>query len=96
MDFKTAAAPEGWEGRLVPFAPPGAEPGRGWCLERHDLAAAKLAAGRIKDYEFVGALLDAGLIEKSILDERVASLPRPRVPAAFLNKARNWLKSRPS
>ena len=96
VDFKTAAAPEGWEGRLVPFAPPGDAPGRGWCLERHDLAAAKLAAGRIKDYEFVGALLDAGLIEKSILDERVASLPRPRVPAAFLNKARNWLKSRPS
>lgn len=27
VDFKTAAAPEGWEQRLVPFAPPGAEPG---------------------------------------------------------------------
>jgi hypothetical protein len=30
------------------------------CLEPHDLAAAKLAAGREKDYEFVTALLEPG------------------------------------
>jgi hypothetical protein len=27
VDFKTATAPEGWEQRLVAFAPPGASPG---------------------------------------------------------------------
>jgi hypothetical protein len=63
VDFRTAIAPTGWQERLVSFATPGCGGGRGWCLERHDLAAAKLAAGRQKDYEFVEALLDAGLLD---------------------------------
>lgn len=91
VDFNTAAAPDGWPERLVAFDPPGAEPGRGWCLEPHDLAAAKLAAGRVKDYEFVKALLDAGLIQKSILAERIGALPRSRVVPAMLNRAQKWL-----
>jgi len=55
------------DGLKVLFGPPGAHPGRGWCLEPRDLAAAKLAAGRTKDYEFVGALLDAGLLDGAAL-----------------------------
>ena len=61
------------------FEPPGAQPGRGLCLEPHDLAASKLVAGRIKDFEFVDALLRAGLIE------------RARVPAAKFARARAWV-----
>ena len=95
VDFRTAAAPAGWEQRLVPFDPPGADPGRGWCLEAHDLAAAKLAAGRIKDYEFVGALLETGLIDKSTLLARVTLIPRSRVLPANLIKAMKWLNGRP-
>lgn len=91
VDFATATAPDGWEERLVAFEPAGAEPGRGLCLEPHDLAAAKLVAGRIKDFEFVGALLRAGLIERVTLAERVERLPRARVPAAFLARARAWV-----
>lgn len=90
VDFATATAPEGWEDRLIAFEPPGAQPGRGMCLEPHDLAASKLAAGRIKDLEFVDALLRAGLIEPAILRERVDLLPRARVPAAALGRARGW------
>jgi hypothetical protein len=46
VDFRTAVAPAGWEDRLVVFHTPGSEEGRGLCLEPHDLAASKLAAGR--------------------------------------------------
>lgn len=92
VDFRTAVAPEGWRQRLVTFDPPGAEPGRGMCLDAHDLAAAKLAAGRVKDFEFVGALLEAGLIDRSTVLARVELLPRDRVPPTVLRKAINWLQ----
>jgi hypothetical protein len=94
VDFRTAIAPAGWQERLVAFATPGCGDGRGWCLERHDLAAAKLAAGRQKDYEFVEALLDAGLLDLAAIAERLELLPRDRVLPGFLVKARAWAKSR--
>lgn len=93
VDFSTAVVPGGWEERLVPFEPPGAQPGRGLCLEPHDLAASKLVAGRIKDFEFVDALLRAGLLERSILIERVNGLPRTRVPPAAIARAMTWLRT---
>ena len=92
VEFSTATPPEGWEIRLIAFEPPGAEPGRGLCLERHDLAASKLAAGRVKDLEFVDALLRAGLLERAVLAERVEQLPRARVSAAFLARANAWVR----
>jgi hypothetical protein len=95
VDFTTAIVPDGWRDRLIQFEPPGAEPGRGWCLEPHDLAAAKLAAGRTKDYEFVDALLRAGLLDRDVVAERVQQLPRHRVLPAYLRKARAWLATRP-
>ena len=94
VDFQTAVPPEGWRERLVRFDPPGAVPGRGWCLDAHDLAASKLAAGRIKDFEFVGACLDHGLLNAEVLTQRIEMLPRDRVPHATLSKARSWLATR--
>jgi hypothetical protein len=94
VDFRTAIAPAGWQERLVSFAPAGSGAGRGRCLERHDLAAAKLAAGRLKDYEFVGALLDAGLLDLTVLTERLELLPRDRVLPGYLAEARAWVKAR--
>jgi len=94
VDFRTAIAPTGWQERLVSFATPGCGDGRGWCLERHDLAAAKLAAGRQKDYEFVEALLGAGLLDLAAIVERLELLPRDRVLPGFLMKARAWATSR--
>lgn len=43
-----AKLPEGWEGRLVRFENQSSQPGRGLCLEPHDLVASKLAANRDK------------------------------------------------
>jgi hypothetical protein len=96
VDFGTAIVPTGWKERLVSFATEACGDGRGWCLERHDLAAAKLAAGRQKDYEFVGALLDAGLLDLAVVAERLELLPRDRALPAYLAKARAWVKGRPA
>lgn len=74
---ETAVLPAGWDGRLLRVEGPGTSGGVGLCLEPHDLAASKLAAGREKDRAFVEALLGHGLVDPSILGERVAGLPLP-------------------
>ena len=74
-DVTTATLPDGWQDRLVPFAPPVAQGATGWCLEPHDLAVSKLFAGRDKDREFVAALLDGGLIDVGVLRSRALVLP---------------------
>ncbi len=94
VDLSTAVVPAGWRERLVLFETEGTQPGRGWCLERHDLAVSKLVAGRAKDYEFVDALLDAGLLDMEVLQQRFDVLPRDRVIPAFAAKAERWLQSR--
>lgn len=94
VDFTTAIVPDGWWERLVRFETAGSGDGRGWCLEPHDLAAAKLAAGRDKDSEFVAALLDAELIDLEMLAERVDQLPRDRVLPGFRERARRFIEAR--
>jgi hypothetical protein len=94
VDFGTVIAPYGWKTRLVRFDPPGAKPGCGWCLEVYDLAASKLAAGRVKDYEFVGALLNVHLIDAPNLLARVSLLPKDRLSPAYLSKAIAWINQR--
>jgi hypothetical protein len=61
--------PEGWETRLKQF-----HAGRvtAFCLEVHDLLASKLAAGRLKDLEFVGALLKLRIGKTALLRRRIA------------------------
>ena len=45
------------------------------CLETHDLVLAKLAANRQRDWDFATDALRAGLVEPSVLLERVGNLP---------------------
>jgi len=75
VDVTTATLPGGWRERLVPFAPAAANGATGFCLESHDLVLSKLVAGRMKDYEFVTALLDAGLVQIDVLHHRAPLLP---------------------
>lgn len=91
---ETAKLPAGWEDRLVPFDAPGMIPGRCHCLDPHDLAASKLVAGRIKDFEFVGALLDRKLLSPWLLLERLEQIPRHEVPARRLSHAAKWVDKR--
>jgi len=53
---ETAVLPAGWEWRLVPVRGQMTNGNTGWCLEVHDLAVSKLAAGRPKDLAYVASL----------------------------------------
>jgi hypothetical protein len=75
VSISTADLPTGWQQRLVEFRGPSTAPGTGWCLEPHDLALAKLSAGREKDMPYVAALIDAGLVSVATLRERLTSMP---------------------
>lgn len=54
---ETAHLPAGWENRLLRISSENTGGAIGWCLDVHDLAYSKLAAGRPKDLEFVRNLL---------------------------------------
>lgn len=71
----TAVLPEGWETRLVKIQNQNTDLKIGYCLEPHDLAASKLAAGRPKDWDFVAAMLRHCLIDATTLTSRLATLP---------------------
>jgi len=64
---ETAILPVGWEQRLVEFPVNDSVGTMGLCLEKHDLAFSKLAAGREKDMEFVRELLKHRLINRGKL-----------------------------
>ena len=75
VSVSTATLPAGWRDRIVVLESQSTRPGRGLCLEPHDLVASKLFAGREKDFSFATALLDCGLIDAATLRERADALP---------------------
>jgi hypothetical protein len=75
VDETTAVLPYGWRDRLVRVESPGTMGAVGWCLEPHDLAVSKLAAGRAKDCAYVDAMLARGLISKQTLLDRLDATP---------------------
>jgi hypothetical protein len=89
VGLETASLPRGWRRRLVVLDTSGTAPGRGLCLERHDLVASKLAAGRPKDYEFAEALVAVGLINLATLKRRIDGLA---LPEAVLARLRVWVE----
>lgn len=98
VDLDTAILPAGWRERLVKVqnantAAPAGEPRfTGWCLDKEDLCVAKLCALREKDRNFVGALLDAELVEGTVIADRLATLPDKNREAK--ERALSWLASR--
>lgn len=62
------------EGRLIPLNNENTAGYTGLCLDVHDLAASKLAAGRDKDLDFVEALLRERYIDRGILLARVEAI----------------------
>lgn len=89
VGINTASLPSGWRDRLVALESPRTTPARGLCLEPHDLVASKLAAWRAKDREYTRALLEAGLISKATLLDRMRLLER--VPEGKKRLIRDWL-----
>jgi hypothetical protein len=70
----TALLPDGWQSRLVAVRNSNTGGVTGLCLEVHDLAISKYAAGREKDREFTRELAKHEMIRKSILMQRVDEL----------------------
>lgn len=75
VDESTATLPGGWMERLVPIRNENTTGATGWCLEVHDLAAAKLAAGRERDLDYLGVLMREQMVDAAVLRARVAELP---------------------
>jgi hypothetical protein len=69
----TATLPPGWESRLVKVCNENTNGAIGWCLEPHDLAFSKLAAGREKDLAYVAALVRHKMIRPSIIEGLMAA-----------------------
>lgn len=74
---ETAILPEGWQGRLVPVRNENTRGCTGWCLDLHDLAVSKLAAGREKDMEFIHGMWLEELIDLATLRNRIKATPFP-------------------
>ena len=62
VGLSTALLAPGWDERMVPLVDR-ATGTTGWCLDVHDLCAAKLLAGRPKDRNFVAAIVGARLVD---------------------------------
>ena len=84
----TASLPAGWNDRLVPICNPNTNGATGWCIETHDIAIAKYAAGREKDLRYTGDLWENGLLDPRTLDERLRDT---RLKPT--DKPRDWIES---
>jgi len=70
-----AILPEGWEERLIAVKNENTGGVTGFCVEVHDLALSKYAAGREQDKRYTKDLVATRYIEKKILLERLHLLP---------------------
>jgi hypothetical protein len=69
------------------FSPrPGSDRGAiAWCLEVHDLALSKCAAGRQRDWDYAKEAIAGGVVQGDILLARVENLPLPDAQRAEVN-----------
>lgn len=77
--------PEDWQQRLVIYHVGDLKVR---CLEIHDLIVSKLAAGRLKDYEFIAAVLMAKLASASEVQKRIQTFSDPHTQAGLLARWR--------
>ena len=87
VDETTAILPDGWRGRLVLVSGENTRFVRGWCLEVHDLAIAKYAAGREKDLDFTKALARHAMVLRPVLEQRLEKTPAgPEIRSRILKR----------
>jgi hypothetical protein len=88
--IESAKLPHGWEQRTISVSDPISTRGKtGLCIEKHDLAASKLAAFREKDREFVRLLIIEKMIDTRILTDRINSL---NVKEQLRERLLHWVK----
>ncbi len=90
LGLATVVLVPGWEDRLQPLED---EKGQvvARCLEVHDVAVSKLMAGRDKDFTFIAALFDDGLISLPALVERAALIQETASSGALLPRLQKLL-----
>lgn len=71
VSLETARLPTHWQDRLVPVENANTNGYVGLCLDVHDAMIAKYFAGREKDHEFCAALASSGLVDATVLRERL-------------------------
>lgn len=71
----TAILPAGWEQRLISINNPNTDGATGLCIDVHDLALSKYAAGRAQDIEFNRELARHGIVSRRKLTRLVPSMP---------------------
>ncbi len=86
----TATLPDGWRERLVRIQNENTRQVAALCLEPHDLAVSKLAAGREKDCEFVTAMVRHGIIDPQRIPSLVDALPVVSDEAAHVRE--RWFR----
>jgi hypothetical protein len=84
---ETATLPDGWEQRLVELQVNDPLGTIGLCLEKHDLAFSKLAAGREKDIDFILELLKHRLLNRGKLLRLINSENNPELKQLLIQ---NW------
>jgi len=89
ISVTTAVLPAGWRERLVEFATEDTRPGRGWCLEPHDLVISKLVRGDPKDYDFADALVLMAAVQQPVLTARLATTD---IPDAVRARISRWIE----
>jgi len=75
VSIGTAVLPKGWKSRLVNLPAGDTDGAKGLCLEPHDLAISKYAAGRDKDREFLAGMVSFNMLDKDLLMKRIAVTP---------------------
>ena len=88
---ETACLPEGWESRVVRIQNQNTDLKVGLCLDPHDLAASKLAAGREKDWLFVEEMIRHRIVDGRVLQARVDGLA---IPDAQKLRLTTWVSAR--
>ena len=84
----TATLPAGWSDRLTPIRNDNTNGATGWCIEVHDIAIAKYAAGREKDLRYTGDLWENALLDPETLAERIRNTVfKPT------DKPREWIEA---
>jgi hypothetical protein len=85
VDDRTSTLPDGWSDRLIRVDSAGSV---GWCIEPHDLAVSKLAAGRPNDLSFVEIMVRWKLVSVEIILSRLDQTPRMTDEARAIALAR--------
>ena len=74
-DDRTPTLPQEWRTRLIPIVNANTNGITGWCLEVHDIAVAKYAAGRKKDHRYITVLWTKGMIQLKTMLTRLDTTP---------------------